>query len=364
MKPKRILIFGGSFDPPHKIHLQILKDATKIIKPDISLVVPTYLSPFKKTHLFSYSERRKMLRILFKSSKIEAKIYDFEYHQRKKTYTWMLVQNLKEIYPKAELYFLIGSDAINTLKKWKRYNYLADKLIFVVAKRGETEIEIDDKVKIIQLPNKYPDISSTRIREEIFTGNFTTIPKSIRRFIEKKLKVKRLIRRIKLIMSKERFKHTLEATKLAVKLAFAYGADIRKVAYASLLHDVAKDLPIERQIRIIKKCRLRIKDLNLVIQKAPQILHQWASMCVAKKRFGVKDKEILSAISKHTTGSKDLSTIDKIIYLSDIAALDRDFPEVERIRRLLFLDLDKAFEKARKVKLEYLKRTKRYIYEP
>lgn len=363
MKTRKILIFGGSFDPPHNIHIEMLNDAIKKINPTFTLIVPTYLSPFKKKHLFSYHERKKMIKMFIKNYGIKAKIYNFEYYNKKKTYTYMLIKNLKLIYPKSEIYFLLGTDSINTIKKWKRYKYLIKNLIFVVAKRKGIKIEKNAGIKSIILPKEYPNISSTQIRKEIFSGNFKNIPQLLRKSIDKKLKITKLLRKIKKMMSKERFNHTIETIKLATYLAWIYGADIKKAFIAAALHDIAKDIPIHKQIKIIKDCKIKIKNFSKVIKNAPQILHQWASRCIAEKQFNIKDKVILSAISKHTTASKKMSTMDKIIYLSDISAADRNFSEVKDIRKLLPINIDKAFEKAMNIKIKYVKRKKGYIYE-
>ena len=363
MEGIKILIFGGSFDPPHKIHIMMLRDAIKKIKPQITFIVPTYISPFKKRHLFSYREREGMIKKLIKRYGVRAKICDFEYRNGKKTYTWMVVKEIKSKYPKSKIYFLLGSDAINTIREWKRYDYLRKNLIFVAAKREGVNIRENNQIKLITLPKEYPNISSTLIREKIFIGDFKDLEASIRRLVDKKLNIRNLLRKVRLMMSKDRFNHTLETIKLAIKLSWEYGVDMKKGFLAAALHDVAKDIPIERQIEIIKRSKMRIKDLDHIVKNAPEIIHQWASASLAKTKFRIKDREILSAISKHTTGSKDMSLMDKIIYLSDIAAADRRFKGIESIRRLLFKDIDKAFKKAKEMKIKYVERRKGYVYE-
>lgn len=359
----KVLIFGGSFDPPHKQHIRILRDAIKKIRPDATLIVPTYLSPFKKKHLFSYLDRKLMIKKIIKSEKIKAFIYDFEYQRKKKTYTWMLVKKIKSIYPKAKLYFLLGSDSINQIKKWKKFSFLVKNLIFIIAKRKGHKLKISKKIKKIVLKKTYDNISSTILRKEIFSGDFKNIHRSIEKHVELTLKVKSTINKVKKIIEPHRYNHTIEVVKTAVHLAWIHGENLKKAFLAALLHDVAKNMSIKKQINLIKTEKLKIENLSYIIEKHPKILHQWASMVIAKKNFKIKDKKILSAISKHTTAAQKMTKLDKIIYVSDFISDDRNFKGVKKLRKIAEKDLKKAFKKIFEIKKGYAKKIYGEIYE-
>lgn len=363
VKKVKILIFGGSFDPPHLQHITILKDAIEKIMPTKTIIVPTYLSPFKKRHLFSYLERKWMIKKLIKKEKINAQICDFEYKQRKKTYTWMLVKEIKLKYKNGELYFLIGSDSANQLDKWKKFNFLAKNLIFVIAKRKDHKLRIPKKIKKIILKKTYPNISSTKIRQEIFSGNFKNIPPSIRKYIDRKLKILSSIKKVKAMLNPARFNHTIEVVKMAVKLAWLYGEDLKKTFLSALLHDIAKNIDLKKQIEIIRKEKIKVKNLSYIAEKHPEILHQWASMVIAKRDFKVKDKKILNAISRHTTACDKMSKLDMIVYVSDFISYDRKFRGVKLLRKIAQKDLEKAFKMIYKMKREYVKKTQGEVYE-
>ncbi|MCX7641054.1 MAG: nicotinate (nicotinamide) nucleotide adenylyltransferase [Elusimicrobiales bacterium] len=365
MNERKILIFGGSFDPPHKIHIQILQDAIKKIKPDKTIIIPTYISPFKKSHLLTYKERKNTIILMLKNAKIKATINDFEYNRKKKTYTWMIVKEFKKKYPNSKLYFIIGSDSLKKLKLWKKYKYLISNLIFVVAKRNSYDILKKDisNINFLILKKIYQNLSSTQIRREIFTGNYNNIPIYLAKVIEKRFKIKKTISKIKKLMSKKRFYHTIETIKLSIYLAWIYGIDLKKTFLATALHDVGKDLSLKLQIKLIRKYYPNINKLNEIIKKAPQILHQWSSAAIARKIFKIKDKSILQAISKHTTASKKMSILDKIIYISDISSQDRTFYEAKKIRNLAMTNINKAFELAKKIKIKYVKTASGYVYE-
>ncbi|MCD0153303.1 HD domain-containing protein, partial [Streptococcus agalactiae] len=67
--------------------------------------------------------------------------------------------------------------------------------------------------------------------------------------------------------------------------------------------------------------------------------------------LAIKDQDILAAIAKHTVGSAQMSTLDKIVYVADYIEHNRDFPGVEEARELAKVDLNKAvaYETARTV---------------
>jgi nicotinate-nucleotide adenylyltransferase len=366
MKNHSILVFGGSFDPPHKYHIEILKSAIKKIKPDKTIIIPTYLSPFKEEHFSSYIHRKKMIGILLKKNRIKYEIDDFELKRNRKTYTYQIARYLTQKYPNSTLYFLMGSDSFENIERWKKYKEVLRTFIIVVAKRKGFDIDPKKikKYKPVILKKSFENLSSTQIRKEILVLKFIHIDKSIKKYIIKnKLYYTDLIKHIQKISSKKRFKHTLSVIKTSLDLAEVYGVNIKKAFLGALLHDATKDFNIKKQIDLIRKSSIKIRKLNTVIKKAPQILHQWASCLYAMVKLNIKDKEVISAISKHATGDKNMRLLDKIIYVSDFASDDRNFIEAKMIRKMSFKNIDKAFEKAKEFKRNYLIRLGKYIYE-
>lgn len=78
---------------------------------------------------------------------------------------------------------------------------------------------------------------------------------------------------------------------------------------------------------------------------------------MAKRKYEIKDKEILHAIQVHTTGEPKMNTLDKIIYIADYIEPNREkAPNLEEIRELAFQDLNKAMLKILSNTLEYLEK--------
>jgi predicted HD superfamily hydrolase involved in NAD metabolism len=150
--------------------------------------------------------------------------------------------------------------------------------------------------------------------------------KSIEEYLKKNLKA-------------SRYKHSLGVRDSAVALAQKYKVDEEKARLAGLIHDCAKNLKDEEILNLFREQDLEISEICF---KAPQIMHGLAGAIIAKNIFKVIDEEILNAITYHTTGRKNMTVLEKIIYLADFIEPSRDFLGVEILRTLAFEDLEKA----------------------
>lgn len=152
----------------------------------------------------------------------------------------------------------------------------------------------------------------------------------------------------------ERYRHTLGVMYTASALAMAYHADMKQAMYAGLLHDCAKCIPDDKKLKLCKKHKIVI---SVSEEKNPFLLHAKLGAYLAKRKYEIKDKEILHAIQVHTTGEPKMNTLDKIIYIADYIEPNREkAPNLEEIRELAFQDLNKAMLKILSNTLEYLEK--------
>ena len=144
---------------------------------------------------------------------------------------------------------------------------------------------------------------------------------------------------VKARLSEKRWTHTKNVKKMAVKLAKRWGTDPEKAAMAAILHDSAKELPKQELLQIFA-------DNAIIAENAPArplpVWHGIAAAILAETQWGITDPEILSAIRCHTTGKPGMSKLDKIIYLADMTSAERDWPGVEKLRKLEKKNLDAA----------------------
>lgn len=150
---------------------------------------------------------------------------------------------------------------------------------------------------------------------------------------------------LKANLSKKRYNHSLNVAQSAVELAKLYGEDEDKALIAGLLHDVAKELPAERQLEYVKQSELSVDEVET---KAHALFHAIAGAEIAMRVFGIDDMDIILAIRWHTVAAGDMSRLAAIVYLADLISADRDYKDLKRMRKLAVSGLEKAMYEALK----------------
>lgn len=139
-------------------------------------------------------------------------------------------------------------------------------------------------------------------------------------------------------MSKKRFKHVLGVEKAAVTLAEKNQYDPEKAGLAALLHDYAKECSDQVFIELITKYDLD-KDL---LNWNNNVWHGMVGIYKIQEDLQISDPDILGAIAIHTVGAKEMSLLDKILYVADYIEEGRNFPLVDQARQIANENLDKA----------------------
>lgn len=163
----KIGIFGGSFNPPHKIHQKIANYLVKNNYLDKVIFVPTG-SNYEKTYLASEQDRYNMLKLMIGNvSYLDISTYEFG----KLTHTYQTLDHFKKHYKDDEIYFICGSDNLKEIKTWKRYQYiLSNYKLLVIRRNGESITDILSELKsyqdnIIVIDDIKSSLSSTSIRK-------------------------------------------------------------------------------------------------------------------------------------------------------------------------------------------------------
>ena len=145
---------------------------------------------------------------------------------------------------------------------------------------------------------------------------------------------------VKSKMSLKRFTHTLGVVEMSEKLAKIHNADIEKCKVAALLHDICKEMDMEYIKNICKNNFMN--ELSEEDLENNEILHGFAGAYYVKNELGVNDKEILNAIKYHTIGAKNMTLVEKIVYIADAIEYGRNYPSVVAIREETFKNLDRG----------------------
>ena len=138
-----------------------------------------------------------------------------------------------------------------------------------------------------------------------------------------------------------RFVHSLNVAKSARELAKRYGANEEKAYTAGLLHDIMKDKKPSELLAYFKENGVTLTDVEMSNHK---LYHAIAGALYVEKSLGVTDREILDAIRYHTTGRKNMSLLEKVIYIADFISADRVYDGVDRMREKAKISLEKAME--------------------
>ena len=145
---------------------------------------------------------------------------------------------------------------------------------------------------------------------------------------------------VKSKMSLKRFTHTLGVVEMSEKLAKIHNADIEKCKVAALLHDICKEMDMEYIKNICKNNFMN--ELSEEDLENNEILHGFTGAYYAKNELGINDKEILSAIKYHTVGKKNMTLVEKIVYIADAIEYGRNYPSVVKIREETYKNLDRG----------------------
>lgn len=140
-------------------------------------------------------------------------------------------------------------------------------------------------------------------------------------------------------LSQKRYIHSLNVAEECKKLAIKYGEDPDKAYFAGLLHDICKELPDDEQKKIVldsnfSVCREEIDTKSL--------WHAIAGAYFIKTYFGVEDIDILNSVRFHTVGRAGMTRLEEIVYIGDLISADRDYKDVDRIRKIAYTNLNSA----------------------
>lgn len=344
-KSMKIVLFGGTFDPPHVEHVRMAEEAVRELQPDLLLVMPTFLPPHKET-LFAASaaDRLEMCRLAFSDIPC-ARVSDYEISRARKSYSYLTVRAVAKKYPGAEILFLMGTDMLETFDKWKNPEKILRYSLPVLCEReGEgtsaavSAERFSDKfgVRILRLGYVGKKVSSTDYKIDRLLGlpALGRLPGRVEDYVEEKglyfsfVPFSFLRERLKM----SRLVHTAGVIRKALELCAATGVSRRKAFAAAALHDCAKyedpsDYPGFRLPEGVPR----------------PVVHQFLGAYVAETVLGEKDEEVLDAVRYHTSGKPGMSVLGKIIFVADMIEENRNYPEVDELRAKVKESFEEGF---------------------
>ncbi|MBQ8623639.1 MAG: nicotinate-nucleotide adenylyltransferase [Oscillospiraceae bacterium] len=193
----KIAVLGGTFNPIHNGHLNIVDAVLQNLNPDKLIIMPTGTPPHKLAQdLVSDEDRLSMLKLAV-ADRENVTVSDYEMKQEGKSYTVLTMEHLSELYPEDELYFIMGSDMLFTFLKW----FMPDRIMQLATLIGicrDEDIRKKDKEsaqKIISAGGRCilincpaVEVSSTEVRQKVKAGEdiSTLVPESVAEYIKER----------------------------------------------------------------------------------------------------------------------------------------------------------------------------------
>ncbi|MBN0919166.1 nicotinate-nucleotide adenylyltransferase [[Mycoplasma] gypis] len=331
----KIGLFGGTFDPIHKGHIQIAISALKELNLDKIIFIPNNQNPFKKNQPSASAYHRFMMVKIAISNYKKMDVSDFEIKQNGPSHTIDTINYFSNKFKDDELFFIIGSDNIEKINKWRGIDEISRKTQIVAFERkGSTKNKKNIKsFNIIFLKEKILDVSATDYRN----GNLKVVVPEVQEYIGQHfLYVKNYLLNN---LSVDRSKHCFLTAKYANELAKKLNYNSKTAYYCGLLHDITKEWSVEEHRQYLRKCGVNEKKLF------DYELHQETAYFFLKNEYMIKNEPLLDAIRQHTTLSLFPKTLDKIIYVADKVAPGRRWEGIQSLRKLIEENFDNGFKK-------------------
>lgn len=169
---EKVLLFGGTFDPPHNGHMALLSACLAAVKPDIAVVMPAGTPPHKRQSATPGHLRAEMCECFTQLSPC-VQVSRWELCQTGKNYTVDTLCMLHGKYPSARLYLCLGSDMLLSFRSWRRWRDILKLSALVVHSRENGDEPAlaamaaalaADGAEVVFAPGCVLQISSTQVR--------------------------------------------------------------------------------------------------------------------------------------------------------------------------------------------------------
>lgn len=355
---RKVGIMGGTFNPIHEGHLIIARAAMKAARLDEVIFLPSGQPPHKPNSGLESAVSRLNMTILAVYGEQGFSVSDIEVQRKGTTYTVDTLSELTAAYPNAEIYYIVGGDTIfqfNTWREPERISKLLTGGMVVVPRPGADRTKMVEEaerlrarmgLKTIISEDCGPDISSTAIRSKLTSGEGGEgmIPSAVADYIAAhglyRTPYSQITLQLKRTLSEYRLKHTLSVAETAVCLANRFGVNPFQAHLAGMLHDCAKGMDAPTLLQLIRNGGVSADEMELSM---PALLHAPAGAALARMQYHVTDQNVLSAIRWHTTGRRNMTPLEKVVYLADMIEPCRAFyPGLDELRECALSNLDEA----------------------
>ncbi len=186
MMNNRIVVMGGSYNPPTVAHLKLMVAAVEAVDACQGIFVPTaheYVARKMKKQRCPQAVLSESIRVAMLQSFCEKdprlSVSQIQMVKTERGYDYEMLEEIQTDYPDAKIYFVTGSDKLYVLPRWHRVDELLGKFRILVAKRGEDDLEQIKEIRpylaehwdaftVFPVPEEISHISSSAFREKLF----------------------------------------------------------------------------------------------------------------------------------------------------------------------------------------------------
>ena len=361
---KKMGLFGGTFDPIHQGHIDMALMLAQALSLDGVVLMPTLVPPHKMREQTASAEDRLCMCRLAVTGYPQLQVSDMELRRGGASFTVDTLEELHRQQPDVSWYLFTGADMFCTLRTWHRFTDIARLATLCTVPREGTDTGAlqayaaslqADGVACYVAERSVQAVSSTAIREGIAAGEDVShlLPPAVMAYIRDHNLYQQAVtltaeeerKRYRTIVSSRlsdyRYNHSRNVATECGVLAGRYGVDMDRAYIAGILHDIMKETDPNTQLQILKDFGILLDEVE---QQSPKLWHARSGEVFIRNILGVEDEEILRAIRYHTTGRVGMSTMEKVLFVADFTSADRDYPDVEVMRRLSRSSLEEAMQ--------------------
>ncbi len=369
----KIALFGGSFDPIHEGHRHLAHAFAVRLQLDRIILMPTYVPPHKlRADMAPCADRLEMCRLAVADDPLFT-VSDLEIRRGGASFTVDTLNELQTENPDAQWYLITGADMFLTFGTWNRFEEIARMAVICTAPRDGVSVEqlreyaamlADKNVRCVVEDIPTFEASSTQVRHRVAQGDSLDglVAPTVGEYIHTHGLYKQqddeaaqpqsyeqanrqFIEIVRGRLTPRRFRHSLAVAEQAAHLAQLYGADPAKAYTAGILHDIMKDAGASAQLQILG-------DFGIILDSAekasPGCWHAMAGAVFIENVLHVDDPDLIRAVRYHTTARAGMSALEKAVFVADFTSADRDYADVDEMRRLAEIGSAPAMEYALK----------------
>lgn len=363
----RILVYGGTFNPPHRGHVHAVEAARRALEAERVFLVPASIPPHKPLAEGSPDAAERLRMTELAAAEIPgAEVLALELRREGVSYTSDTLRELKASFPEDELTFLVGTDMLLSLPAWHEPETICRLAsIAVLARENGRESDLEAAAERLRgdfgatvhvIPGEPVEVSSSELRELLpKREGRELLPEKVYAYIIRRRlyganpELAWLRERAYAYLKPKRVPHVVGVEQEAVRLAKRWDVSEDAAAEAAICHDITKKLEREEQLRLCGKYAIMTDEFERAGEK---LLHAKTGAALAADLFGLSD-EVSLAIRFHTTGRPGMSRLEMITYLADYIEPGRSgFDGLQELRRAAYEDLDLAMELGMRMSLE------------